>query len=104
MKEYKITEFDINHLGLFVTISYSYNNPENSVSRVFFISHDAVSRHCDLQNLKDCLDGNLSFRNDAFIFLKDRAISEINHNILNADNITQYQKNVLNEYIEYLKK
>ncbi len=103
MKEYKITDFNINHLGLFVTVLFSYNKPENSVSRVFFISQAAVSRHVDLKNLKDCLERKLSFKRDAFIFTGDRAISEINRNILKADGITQYQINTLNEYIQYLK-
>lgn len=102
MKNYKITNFEINHLGLILDISYSYDIPDKKVDRVFFISKGAVSRHENRQNLKDCLNSKKSFKNDAFIFTGERAISEIKHNILNADNINVYQVNVLDEYIKYL--
>lgn len=102
MKNYKITNFEINQLGLILDISYSYDIPDKKVDRVFFISKDAVSRHENRQNLEDCLNSKKSFKNDAFIFTCERAISEIRHNILNADDITEYQVNVLNEYIKYL--
>lgn len=102
MKNYKIINFKINHLGLIIDISYSYDIPDKKVDRVFFISKDAVSRHENRQNLEDCLNSKKSFKNDAFIFTGERAISEIRHNILNADGITEYQVNVLNEYIKYL--
>ena len=104
MNHYKITKFEINHLGLIIDVSYSYDIPDNKVDRVFFISKGAVSRHSDKQNLEDCLNSKKSFRVDAFIFTGERAISEIKHNILNADDITEYQVNVLNEYIKYLSK
>lgn len=101
MKKYKITDFNINHLGLNVTVLINYDT-NDSFSRVFFISKYAVSRHVNLKNLKDCLSGKLSFKRDAFIFTGDRAISEIKRNLLNATDITEYQVNVLNEYIMYL--
>jgi len=68
-----------------------------SVTRVLFVTPEGVSRHEDLDNLKDCLKGKLRFDRDAIFFRGDKAVRELRH-LTKAAGVTDAELEVLKSY------
>lgn len=81
--------------SIIITIEFidGINEP---FQRVYYISTSAVSRHLNYYNLLQCLNGEKIFCKDAFIFNGNKGIYEIQKNILNSENITIDQIELIN--------
>lgn len=98
-KEVKYVKF---YNGNDLLVHVLYKRKTGNYSRHFLISSCAVSRHVDLQNVVDCLNGIKSFSLDAFIFVGENAKSDINLNILRNALISPDHKMLIEKYRDRL--
>ena len=77
--------------------AYCIKFPHHSISRVYFVTSEGISRHIDMQNLRDCLEGIKLFDRDAFFFQGSRAALEAD-TILNSEGLTEHYRLDINQF------